>query len=268
MPRVTDDIAFKASIRSTDGELGNLDEGEIVSLTSNAPYIDSVYNPIKAHGGSSLESLDHAMSRCAGIMHSRWRLVSETDYVRHVMEYSDSIDRCRVVVGQTIDGADTPDDISIVLLMKDYADGAFSFHRIAAALHRDILTRCAVTVAPDSLHIVEPIFVSVSVCVWALAMDMDDAFEVQNEVKTVLSEYLDPVGKAKGEGWDIGTLPKESQILMRLGVLRSRAVIQRITMIGRYIDATGEHELDTKDIEISPYMVAKNGEHKVIITNK
>ncbi len=268
MPRVTDDIAFKASIRSTDGELGNLDEGEIASLTSNAPYIDSVYNPIKAHGGSSLETLDHAMARCAGIMHSRWRLVSETDYVRYVMEYSDSVDRCSIVVGKTIDGGSKPEDISVVLLMKDYADGAFSFHRISAALHRDILARCAVTVDPDNLHIVEPIFVSVSVCVWALAMDMDDAFEVQNEVKTVLNSYLDPVGKEKGEGWDIGTLPKENQILMRLGVLRSRAVIQRITMIGKYIDATGEHELDTKDIEISPFMVVKNGEHKVIITNK
>ncbi len=268
MPRVTDDIAFKASVRSTDGELGNLDEGEIINLASNAPYIDTVYNPIKAHGGSSLESLDHAMARCAGIMHSRWRLVSETDYVRYVMEYSDSIDRCRVVVGRTIDEADTPADISVVLLMKDYADGSFSFHRIAAALHKDILARCAITVDPEALHIVEPIFVSVSVCVWAMAMDMDDAFEVQNEVKTVLSDYLDPVGKAVGEGWDIGTLPKLSQILMRLGVLRSKAVIQRITMIGKYVDATGEHELDTNDIEISPFMVVKNGEHKVIITNK
>ena len=268
MPRVTDDIAFKASVRSTDGELGNLDEGEIASLTTNAPYIDSVYNPIKAHGGSSLESLDHAMSRCAGIMHSRWRLVSETDYMRHVMEFSDSIDRCKVVVGQTIDGGINNDDISIVLLMKDYADGAFSFHRIAAALQKDILGCCAVTVSPDSLHIVEPIFVSVSVSVWAMVMDMDDAFEVQNEVKTVLRDYLDPVGLEKGEGWDIGTLPKETQILMRLGVLRSKAVIQRITMIGKYIDATGEHELDTKDIEITPFMVVKNGEHKVVITNK
>ena len=45
-------------------------------------------------------------------------------------------------------------------------------------------------------------------------------------------------------------------------------MIQRITMIGKYIDATGEHELDTKDIEITPFMVVKNGEHKVVITNK
>nr|WP_297703890.1 hypothetical protein [uncultured Butyrivibrio sp.] len=268
MPRVTDDIAFKASIRSTDGENGNLGVGEITIFTGESPYIDTVYNPIRAHGGSSLESLDHAMARCAGIMHSRWRLVSESDYVRYVMEYSDSIDRCRVVVGETIEGGHNPEDISIVLLMKDCADGAFSFHRISAALQRDILSRCALTITENELHIVEPIFVSVSVCVWAMVMDMDDAFEVQNEVKAVLSSYLNPVGRENGEGWDIGTLPKETQILMRLGVLRSKAIIQRITMIGKYVDATGEHELDTKDIKITPFMVARNGEHKVIITNK
>jgi hypothetical protein len=98
--------------------------------------------------------------------------------------------------------------------------------------------------------------------------DMDDAFEVQNEVKSVLSDYLDPVRSGGSDGWDIGTLPKETQILMQLGVMRSKAVIQRITMIGHYIDADGEHELDTKDIEITPFMVPRNGEHKVIITNK
>jgi hypothetical protein len=115
---------------------------------------------------------------------------------------------------------------------------------------------------------VEPIFVDISVCVWALVMDMDDSFEVQNEVKTVLSDYLSPVRSADNDGWEIGSLPKESQILMRLGVLRSRTVIQRITMIGHYIDSFGEHEMDTREIEVTPFMVPRNGQHKVIITNK
>ncbi|MBR1669718.1 MAG: hypothetical protein IJ695_03385 [Butyrivibrio sp.] len=268
MPRVTDDIAFKARIRSTDGEQGNMSEGAITNLIGSAPYIDSVFNPIRAHGGSSLETIDHALLRCAGIMNSRFKLVSEMDYMRFCMEFSDSIDRAKIVVGQTIDGGTNPSDISIVLLMKDYADGAFSFHRIAAALHKEMLKNCEVTLLPDNLHIVEPIFVDISVCVWAMVMDMDDAFEVQNEVKSVLSEYLTPVKTDKSDGWDVGTLPKISQILMRLGVLRSKAVIQRITMIGRYVDATGEHEIDTNDIELTPFMVPKNGEHKVIITNK
>ena len=268
MPRVTDDIAFKARIRSTDGEDGNLGEGHITNFIGASPYIDTVYNPIRAHGGSNLETLDHALMRCAGIMHSRYKLVSETDYIRFCMEFSDSIDKARVIVGETIEGLKNPADISIVLLMKDYADGSFSFHRIAAALKRQILNNCEVTVTEDNLHIVEPIFVEISVCVWAMVMDMDEAFDVQNEVKNVLSDYLDPVSDSKGEGWTIGTLPKQSQILMRLGVLRSKAIIQRITMVGHYIDATGEHELDTKDIEITPFMIAKSGVHKVIITNK
>lgn len=268
MPRVTDDIAFKARVRSTDGEKGNLGEGEITTFIGSTPYIETVYNPIRAHGGSNLETIDHALMRCAGIMHSRWKLVSEMDYVRHVMEFSDSIDRTRIISGLTIEGKEVPSDISIVLLMKDFADGAFSFHRISAALSKDILKHCEVTVTPDNLHIVEPIFVEISVSVWAMVMDMDDSFEVQNEVKAVLSEYLNPVRSKNNDGWDIGTLPKESQILMRLGILRSKAVIQRITMIGKYVDAEGEHELDTKDINISPFMVPKNGRHKVIITNK
>ena len=268
MPRVTEDVAFKARIRSTDGETGNLGEGEIVGFIGAAPYIESVFNPIRAHGGSNLETIDHALERCAGIMHARYRLVSETDYIRFCREFSDSIDRSKIVTGQTIDGSKNPADISVVLLMKDYADGAFSFHRIAAALQKEMLKNCELTVSEENLHIVEPIFVDISVCVWAMVMDMDDAFEVQNEVKTVLSDYLDPVRSASSDGWDIGILPKQTQILMKLGVMRSKAVIQRITMLGHYVDADGEHELDTKDIEVTPFMVPRNGEHKVIITNK
>jgi hypothetical protein len=84
----------------------------------------------------------------------------------------------------------------------------------------------------------------------------------------VLTSYLDPVADENNAGWSIGVLPKESQILMRLSVLRSRAIIQRITVIGHYIGASGEHELDTKDIEITPFMVARSGDHRIIITNK
>ena len=268
MPRVTDDIAFKARIRSTDGENGNLKVGEITGFMGSAPYIDTVFNPIRTHGGSNLETIDHALERCAGIMHSRYRLVSENDYIRFCKEYSDSIDKVKIVAGQTIDGDDNPADISIVLLMKDYQDGAFSFHRVAGALSRDILENCEITVSEKNLHIVEPIFVDISIGVWALVMDMDDAFEVQNDIKSVLSEYLDPVSNSLGDGWSMGTLPKESQILMRLGFLKSKAIVQRITMIGKYRDATGDHEMDVRNIDISPFMVTRSGEHKVFITNK
>ena len=268
MPRVTDDIAFKARVRSTDGENGNVGEGEISGFMGASPYISSVYNPIRSHGGSNLETLDHALMRCAGIMNSRYRLVSENDYIRYCLEYSDSIDKAKIVTEETIEGRRNPADISIVLLMKDYADGAFSFHRLAAPLQRDILKRCELTIPEENLHIIEPIFVEISVSVWAMVMDMDDSFEVQNEVKSVLSEFLDPVSTEHSDGWDIGVLPKESQILMRLGFLRSKAVIQRVTMIGRYMDASGLHEIDTKEIEISPFMVVRSGEHKVYITNK
>ncbi len=268
MPRVIDDVAFKARVRWTDGENGNLGEGMITAFAGDAPYIDSLYNPIRAHGGSNLETLDHALMRGAGIMHARGKLVSEGDYVRYIMEFSDSIESTNVVVGETIDGTGDPSDISVVLLMKDFADGAFSFHRISALLKKDLLSHCELTISEDNLHIVEPIFVDISVTVWATVMDMDDSFEVQNELKSVLTSYLNPVSDENYAGWPIGVLPKESQILMRLSVLRSRAIIQRITVIGHYADTEGEHELDTKDIKITPFMVARSGEHKVIVTNK
>lgn len=269
MPRITDDIAFKASIRSTDGEDGNLSEGKITGFIENAPFIDSVFNPIRAHGGCNPETLDHAMERCAGIMHSREKLVSETDFERFVLEFSDSIDKCKVIVGNTRDGAgERKNDISVVLLMKDYADGAFSFHRIAAALKNEMYKRCAITVAQGVVHIVEPVFVSISVGVFIKVINPDEAFEVHNAVEKIITEYLNPVSSKDSNGWNMGILPKKSQILMKLNSLKNKALIQRVIMIGKYVDAYGEHELDIKDIDVTPFMVVRSGKHKVVITNK
>ena len=194
--------------------------------------------------------------------------MSLEDYKRGILSYSDTIDQVRGVTGVAMDGSETESDIWFVLLMKEFADGSFAFHQIVGGLKKYLLAHSEVTVTEERLHIVEPIFVDISVTVWATVMDMDDSFEVQNELKSVLTSYLNPVSDENNAGWAIGVLPKESQILMRLSVLRSRAIIQRITVIGRYADASGEHELDTRDIEITPFMVTRSGTHKVIVTNK
>ena len=39
-------------------------------------------------------------------------------------------------------------------------------------------------------------------------------------------------------------------------------------MIASYVDGTGAHETDIADLKITPFMVVKSGEHKVIISYK
>ena len=164
-----------------------------------------------------------------------------------------------------MDGRNRPQDISFVLLMKDYMEGSFSFHRIAGQLKQYLLDRSPVTISPEHVFIVEPIFVTYSVSVWCTVRDEDASFETQNLIISTLKEYLNPVSGRGQSGWPIGVLPKKAQILMKLGTLKSRAVVKKTVISVQYVDKDGEHVMDIEDVKVSPFMVVRSGEHKAYI---
>ncbi len=215
-----------------------------------------------------MESVREAMKRGADRIHSRGRMVSMGDYCRAIKRFSGVIDKVRGVTGRTIEGKDDPACLSFVLLMKDYAEGSFSFHRIEAELKNYLLSRCEVTVAPERLQIVEPVFVEVSVSVWTEVMNVDQSFEILQEIRGVLERYLDPVkggAEAEASGWEIGVLPKKSQILMQLAFLKNQALIRKTSITAKYTDWEGTHETAWENLRVTPFMVCKSGEHHVHI---
>ena len=116
---------------------------------------------------------------------------------------------------------------------------------------------------PKDLCLAEPVFVSISVDVWLKIQDMDDGFEVQNEYKDCLEQYLDAVGRGRESGWKIGTLPEKSQIRRKLNSLKTKAKVQRIAVTAGYTDDTGTREMDLEDVQVSPFMIPRNGTHKI-----
>jgi len=265
MPRVTDDVAFKVRVRTSDGAAGNVEVGAISETVGTELYIDRVHNPVRAYGGSDLETMPEAFRRGANLLSSRGRLVSDKDYIFTILGYSDSIDKAVCVAGETVDGKKRPQDISFVLLMKDYMEGSFSFHRIAGQLKQYLLDLSPMTISPEHVFVVEPIFVTMSVSVWGTVRDEDASFETQNMIISTMKEYLNPVSGRGQNGWPIGVLPKKAQILMKLGTLKNRAVIKKTVISVHYVDKDGEHLMDIDDVTASPFMVVRSGEHKAYI---
>lgn len=265
IPRVTDDIAFVATVRCTNGADGNVEAYRINDLMGQGIYIDSLTNPVKAYGGCSMESIPKALRRGASIIHSRNRLVSAADYENVILSFSDSIDKATAVIGETIDGKHESGDITFVILMKDFMNGSFSFHNLVKPLKTHLLENCEMTVKEENIHIVEPTFVDIAVNAWVEVTNIDDSFEIQNQIKEVLADYLNPVTTVSHAGWNIGTIPKKSQILMRLNILKSKAIVKRIAIICKYTDHSGEKEIDLTRLEVTPFMVCRSGEHKINI---
>ena len=265
IPRVTDDVAIKFSVRCCDGAAGNVEADTIKEPMGNLTFIGDITNPNKSYGGSNIESLDTALERGASILSSRRRLISMDDYVRAISAYSDSIDQVAGIVGETVDGVKDDSSLTFLLLMKEFADGSFAYHRVVGGLKNHLLKQCELTVVADQLHLIEPIFVDISVGAWVTVVSLDDSFEIQNMLNSCLEEYLNPLGYGDGHGWKIGTIPKKPQILMRLGILKSRAIVRKSVMIATYTDHEGYHEVDLEDLKVTPFMVCRSGKHEVHI---
>ncbi|MDY3818709.1 MAG: hypothetical protein SO019_06600 [Lachnospiraceae bacterium] len=266
VPRVTDDVAFKVRVRCCDGQLGNVGKGEINEAHTNFMFLNTVSNPFKAYGGSDMEKMESALARGANILRSRKRLVSISDYEREILAYSDTIAQVRCITGKRIDGAIDPDAVTFVLLLKDYRAGSYTFHNLADSLKKYLMESCELTISPDNIHIVEPIFVDVCVDVWAQSMQMEDSFEIQNELQECLMRYLDPVESENGTGWKIGVMPKKNQLLMKLNVLKSKAIVRKLLLIAHYTDEHGTHETELAEIQENPFMVCRSGVHHVHLT--
>lgn len=266
VPRNTDGVAFTVRLRCCRGEKGNVPAGSITESSSNWLFVQNIYNPEAAFGGSNMESIDRVLERGAGVLSSRGRLVTEQDYEREAIHFSDAIDKVSVISGYGKDGIYREQMLYIVLLMKDYRKGKASFYRMQSDLKEHLLKHCELSMAPEELQIVSPVFVSLSVDVWANVVKIEDSFEIQNLAKEALEAYLNPVRDGYNQGWNIGVLPRKSQIMMKLNALKSRALIRHIVVTATYEDETGVHEVDIEQLKVSPFMVVQNGTHHIYIS--
>lgn len=266
VPQNTDGVAFTVQLRCCNGRKGNVPAGAVRESSSNWLFVQEIYNPQAAYGGSDMETMGRVLERGAALFSSRGRLVTQQDYEREVLYFSDNIDKAAIINGMGRDGVYRERMLNIVLLMKDCKEGSESFLMVQDELKRHLLKHCELSINPKELQIEEPIFVELNVDIWASVMKMEDSFEIQNLIMDTLNEYLNPVGNDSDNGWNIGAIPRKSQILMRLNSLKKRVMIRHLVVTAKYEDNTGIHETDLDDIKKSPYMVVLNGTHRIYIS--
>lgn len=265
IPTVRDGVAFTVAAKCCRGDLGNLPRNALNALRGNLLYINSVYNPIATFGGSNLESLDSAHRRGAGLLCGGGRLVSETDFVRAVRAFSSAVDKVRCLAGRDMDGREDPARVTITVMMRDYADGAYSFHGIRDRLRRHILERCEATLAPEKLLLAEPMYITVSLTVWAETDDPHQAFQLQTAIREAIDAFLDPLAGENHSGWEIGVLPTQAQLGMTLHALRGPGRVARFIATARYVDRTGSHERSLDQLEAGPFAIAVPGRHRIYV---
>lgn len=260
IPRNTKGIAFKVRTRRCDGKAANIAPEMITDSMSGLLFVDKISNPIQAYGGMNMETVEEALSRGTSSLNARNRLVSAQDYERETLNFSRQISQAKVIVGRKKDGSVQPGTITLALLMEDYQDGEHSFLYIRQRLKEHLQQKCELTVPESELNIVQPIFAEISVEAWVRVIHEDDTFEVQQELKRVLEEYLDPI---QNNQWEIGRMVKKAQIELRLNMEKGKALLHRLMVTARYQDETGVHEVEPETLAGNPYILVTSGVHKI-----
>lgn len=260
IPRNTQGIAFLVVMHRCDGELANLEPGAISDSLGGLLFVERICNPVPSYGGMNMETVEEALRRGTSLLNARNRLVSVQDYEKEALNFSGQIAQAKVIVGRRKDGTVCPGAVTMVLLMQDYRDGEQSFLRMRKRLKEHLQKKCELTALGGELEITEPVFVEISVEAWVQVLHADDSFEVQQDLKRVLEEYLDPLCNT---GWDIGRMVKKAQLELRLNMEKGRALLRRLLVTAGYRDESGFHETDIEALADNPYVLVTSGAHKI-----
>lgn len=260
IPKNTAGPAFKTVVKCCDGRKANVPVGRVNDTVGNVMFVENIHNPVSACGGMDRETVEDALRRGTAMLGSRSRLVSAADYERETLCFFHGISQARVVTGIRRDGKAREGSVSVAVLMEDYLDGPASFLNLRKRLKEHLLSRCELTIDPNLLEVVEPLYVEVSVEAWVRTVDEDDDFEVQQSLVKMLADYLDPV---KNSSWEIGGEVTENQIKLRLHMEKKSALIRRVLISGRYRDEKGWHEAALESLSGNPYLLVVSGRHKI-----
>jgi hypothetical protein len=268
VPKARNGESFSVTLRRCGGEAGNLPAGAISEPMGRLLHIDSVSNPLATWAGGNMESRDRMHERSANIICSQNRLRSVTDFLREARLCSESVVSAACAAG--IDRYGRRDDrrVSIAVLTRDYDKGSHGFANIKEDLEKRILSKCGATISRDMLSVTEPVYVALSVTVFAAVADERDAFAVQRSIIDALTGFISPIAKDGGPAWEIGMLPDEVQFRLLLNSLHVPAGIKRVVASARYVDERGFRERSLSDIKAGPFMIGVNGRHTVRIVRQ
>ena len=175
--------------------------------------------------------------------------------------FAASVRKVRCLAGCDFEGRPRRGAVSIAVMLEDYAANNHAFLNLRDRLRAHLLERCEATL--EDLFLGEPVYVEISVSVWAETANPAGAFEEQERLRRRIAEYLDPMTGGSGSGWPIGVLPEDAQLSRMLHSAGGEAVVQRYSATVRYTDRSGVHERSLSDMAPGPFMIGVSGTHTV-----
>lgn len=259
IPAEIRNTAFRIGVKRCDGKIANVRTGAITSA-KNLLFLERVFNPLPAYAGSDMETEEDALERGSNRLSNSKRLVSERDYIRETKAFSSEIDKVKCC----------PEGrrLRIIILMKDFEGSSSSFRQLKGKLQAHLLKHSAATYDKNEIVIEEPVFVKISVEVWIVLENPNMVFEIRDTILNRIRQFLEPLSDCASGGWEIGKVPKESQIQMLLNSFSNGFYIKNYVITTSYVEGTKLRETDLNEASENPFAVCMNGTHKIHIMER
>ena len=248
------------------GSKANIPAGAIQTLGTAIRYVSAVNNPFPTYGGYDGYTEESSMDYVTGMLRTRNRAVTNRDFQELIKQTAYGIREVKCCNHVDRFGNKQPGNVTIAILTEEYQKGSHVFYEIKKQITERLLKDSTLFPLGKTLDVIQPHFVRLNVRVWLEKENLEQAYDLQVKAKEMIQRFVEPLNGGQGlQGWEIGQLPRASQIIAYLRTGISGCNISKILMTA---------EIDGKEVPITenfyeqmknPFIMAVNGEHIVYI---
>jgi predicted phage baseplate assembly protein len=226
----------RASVYQTGGGAdGNRPVGAVRQLKTTVAYVDAVTNHEPAMGGADRERAELLQERGPRQLRHGGRAVTVEDFEDLALEASPAVARVKALtpVFDPIHLAEVPalpTAMQVVVLIVPFSPELPPTPSPALVQDVDayLRQRCAPAV---SLRVVGPDWVQVGTQVTLVPTSLEGVEALRARVQRALTDFLHPLtGGFTGTGWELGQLPKESDVYRMLEAVPGVDYVRTVTL--------------------------------------
>lgn len=214
------------------GCAGNQEPGGITKLNGSYGYVNRVTNPMLVYGGCDEEQEAEALMRGSAALRHGGRAVTVSDFEALAREASRSVKKVKCYPNCNAGGEYEPGAVAVALLLKEFQRGSMYFDAVRMQVTHYLTVRMSGNLsAGGKLSVVEPVFLEMDCDVEAVLTDEGNPLEIQEKIERAAALFLHPLtGNYDGNGWEIGTVPNETQMTNALKGVPGLAYIQSLRL--------------------------------------
>lgn len=270
LPKKQEGVSIRVRYRVGGGKNSSFPAKTEGRLVESKGYVKNVFFPLSIQGGMDQETVKESIARKKAELKHQGRAITCSDFEAMAFEYSRNILKAKCYSGFNSQGKKEAGSIVLAILLWDYKNPTGILEQVKTKIKKSFAKRISgILVSWNSFQIIEAIFARISVSLSVEIQEWNQVLEWKQKILERLCIFLDPVkGNLNGNGWEIGKLPNQTQILNAVKEVQSGMMIHTIRVIAEVKGEQGFREIPLEKATELPFVVCMNGQHEIEVFTK